>query len=103
MAPIGKRILVVDDEPMVCECLAMLLAQDGHQTVEAHNGSEALALLERSDFDLVFTDFKMPGMTGSELARAIHRKHPEKPVVMVTAFPPQHLPNDISLLLVKPL
>jgi len=101
--PCPKRILVVDDEPIVCDAMTMLLSHDGHQIVQAHGGTEALAELEATHFDLVFTDFKMPRMNGAELARAIHEKYPDKPVVMVTAFPPKSLPSQVTVVLVKPL
>ena len=59
-----KKILVVDDEPMVCEAVKMLLEFDGHQVVTAVNGNEALALFDDGGFDVVITDYTMPGMKG---------------------------------------
>jgi CheY-like chemotaxis protein len=80
-----KKILVVDDEPMVCETLKMLLEFDGHEVVAANNGREALALFAPGRFDVVVTDYTMPGMKGDELARAIKTHGPDQPVIMVTA------------------
>src|ERR1043166_9445911 len=55
--PVCKRnILVVDDEPLVCETVAMLLQVDGHRVASAHSATEALALFESGKFDLVITD-----------------------------------------------
>ena len=62
-----RRILVVDDEPLVCDAVKMMLEFDGHVVETAPNGKDALALLERSKFDLVITDFEMPMMKGDEL------------------------------------
>jgi CheY-like chemotaxis protein len=81
-----RRILVVDDEPLVCDAVKMMLAFDGHEVETASNGKEALALLERSQFDLVITDFQMPTMKGDELAAAIKARNPKQPIVMITAY-----------------
>jgi len=80
-----KKILVVDDEPMVCEAVKMLLEFDGHQVVTAVNGNEALALFDHGGFDVVITDYTMPGMKGDELALALKARLPAQPVIMLTA------------------
>nr|WP_276607519.1 response regulator [Limisphaera ngatamarikiensis] len=82
---VKRRILVVDDEPLVCEAMAMMLSFDGHQVQTAQTGAEALALLERQTFDLVITDYAMPEMRGDELVRHISARWPHLPVLMVTA------------------
>ncbi|HEV2394538.1 MAG TPA: response regulator [Verrucomicrobiae bacterium] len=81
-----RHILVVDDEPLVCDALRMMLAFDGHTVETAGNGEEALRQFERGTFDVVFTDFEMPLMKGDKLAAAIKARRPEQPVVMVTAY-----------------
>lgn len=81
-----KKILVVDDEPFVCEAVKMMLAFDGHEVTTANGGKEALDLLGSEKFDLVITDFAMPNMKGDELAVAIKRRLPDQPVVMITAY-----------------
>ena len=83
--PAPKKILVVDDEPMVCEAVKMLLEFDGHQVVTAVNGNEALALFDDGRFDVVITDYTMPGMKGDELALALKARLPAQPVIMLTA------------------
>ena len=80
-----KKILVVDDEPLVCEAVKMLLEFDGHEVITAGDGSEALELFEHGSFDVVVTDYKMPGMKGDELAVALKARRPGQPVVMLTA------------------
>jgi CheY-like chemotaxis protein len=80
------RILVVDDEPFVCDALKMMLDFDGHLVQTASNGREALGMFEDGRFDLVITDFEMPAMKGDELAAAIKKISPGQPVVMVTAY-----------------
>jgi CheY-like chemotaxis protein len=81
-----RHILVVDDEPFVCDAVKMMLAFDGHEVETASSGKDALALLERKQFDLVITDFSMPVMKGDELALAIKARNPKQPVVMITAY-----------------
>jgi CheY-like chemotaxis protein len=86
MPPHKKRILVVDDEPFVCDAVKMMLAFDGHDVVTANDAREALTVFDKGGFDLVITDFAMPGMKGDELAAAIKARSPRQPVVMITAY-----------------
>ena len=83
--PLKKKILVVDDEPLVCEAIGMVLAFDGFEVIAAGDAKEALAIFEPGKYDLVITDYTMPGMKGDELARTIKAKSPRQPVIMVTA------------------
>ena|SRR6266581_2795815 len=105
--PICKRhILVVDDEPLVCETVTMLLRLDGHFVDTASSGAQALALFQPGKFDLVITDFFMPAMTGDKLAEAIKTRCPGQPVVMLTAYP-EKIQRDrplplVDLLIGKP-
>jgi CheY-like chemotaxis protein len=80
------RILVVDDEPSVGDAVKMLLSFDGHEVEAINNSQEALARFKAGRFDLVFTDYAMPGMNGDELAAAIKADAPGQPVVMITAY-----------------
>jgi CheY-like chemotaxis protein len=79
------RILVVDDEPSVGNTVKMLLKFDGHEVEATHSSKEALSMFQSGRFDLVFTDFTMPGMNGHQLAAAIKAGAPDQPVVMITA------------------
>ncbi|HEY3930848.1 MAG TPA: response regulator [Verrucomicrobiae bacterium] len=75
----------MDDEPAVCDTIKMVLEHDGHKVQTANNGREALVLLEQRKFDLVTTDFSMPGMKGDELATTIKQRLPNQPVLMISA------------------
>ena len=81
-----KRVLVVDDEPFVCDAVKMMLAFDGHEVVTTNDAKEALGIFDKEKFDLIITDYAMPGMKGDELAAAIKAKSPQQPVVMITAY-----------------
>jgi CheY-like chemotaxis protein len=103
-----RRILVVDDEPLVCETVTLLLRIDGHQVHTAASGEEALALFQPGKFDVVFTDYFMPTMTGGQLASAIKSQSPGQPIVLLTAFaerfrPPNEALVGIDLVMDKPL
>lgn len=83
---LGKRILLVEDDPSARESLLLLLRIDRHAVVEATNGREALDLFTQGQFDLVIVDYLMPEMQGNELARQIKRMVPSQPILMVTAY-----------------
>ena len=88
-AEVGRRILVVDDEPSVRAVTAAFLEADGHRVVEAGGGAAALAALAAptaGPYDLVVTDRAMPGMSGDHLAAAVKRLRPGLPVILLTGF-----------------
>ena len=97
------RILVVDDEPSVGDTVKMLLEFDGHEVEAINSSQEALSIFESGRFDLVFTDFAMPGMNGHQLAAAIKAGAPDQPVVMITAYAGTLLPSpDVDFVVGKP-
>ena len=97
------RILVVDDEPAVGDTVKMLLRIDGHEVETTNSSTEALGLFESGRFDLVITDFAMPGMNGHQLAAAIKAGAPDQPVVMITAYAGTLLPSpDVDFVVGKP-
>lgn len=61
------NLLVVDDEPKLCDLLSSALSQNGVQVFTASNGLHALKVLEQEDIDLVISDWRMPGMDGPQL------------------------------------
>jgi CheY-like chemotaxis protein len=81
-----RKILVVDDEPYVCDAVRMMLAFDGHKVETAANGKDALAIFSPGKYDLVISDYAMPGMKGDELAAAIKSRAPNQPFVLITAY-----------------
>ena|SRR2546423_14929249 len=97
-----KRILIVDDEPLVCESIRIVLGCDRHYTETAKDGLEALAKFDRQTFDLVFTDYFMPGMKGDQLAHEIKERDQSKPIVLLTGYPPAEQLLEIDLVILKP-
>jgi CheY-like chemotaxis protein len=97
------RILVVDDEPSVGNTVKMLLQFDGHEVEATHSSTDALALFEPGRFDLVITDFAMPGMNGHQLAAAIKAGAPDQPVIMLTGHAGTLLPSpSVDFVVGKP-
>src|SRR5215469_2494032 len=81
-----KHILLIDDQPGVRQTCSQLLGMDSHTVEEANSGLEALALFATGRFDLVVTDFGMPGMNGTQLARILKQLVPSQPILMITGF-----------------
>ena len=82
----GLRILVADDDPGISRTLQEMLEVDGCEVETAENGAQALAALERAQFDLLLSDVVMPKMDGHELYLKVRASYPEMPVLMMTAF-----------------
>ena len=81
-----KKVLVVDDDPVVCKSFDRILAPKGYAVITASSGAEALTKLAREDYDAVYTDIRMPGMDGLKLAARLKEKRPWLPVVIVTGY-----------------
>ena len=83
----GGPILLVDDEDVVRQSTAAMLAEAGYQVVEANSGVTALALLEAgAQVRAVITDYTMPRMTGVQLAELIRQRRPEIPILIITGY-----------------
>lgn len=80
------KILVVDDEAEVRELLRDILESEGYNVLLAEGGREALAIFEAGEFDAVFTDIGMPGMSGWELACAIRERDRQIPLAVITGW-----------------
>jgi len=89
--PPGVRVLVVDDEPDICEMIRTALALRGAEAVPAHSGAEAVAACAAGRFDAAFVDFTMAGLSGFPLGRAIAAAQPELPIVFMSGV---EIPRD---------
>lgn len=78
------KILIVDDEGMICDLLSRWLTEEGHECDIANNGAEALDLLQREAFDIMLLDIEMPGMSGVEVLAKSKEKNENLAVIMVT-------------------
>jgi CheY-like chemotaxis protein len=85
------RVLIADDEDSMRMLVARAVAMDGHDTVTAQDGAEALDILARDEgtFDLLLTDIQMPVMDGIALALAAARDFPDLTILLMTGFADQ--------------
>ena len=83
------RILIADDHAVVRRGLREILASEHDMDVvgEAKNGDEALELVRKLDWDVAVLDFSMPGRSGVELIKEIKRRHPGRPVLVLSMLP----------------
>jgi putative nucleotidyltransferase with HDIG domain len=81
------RILIVDDEELICRLLAQRLTSEGYACVTANNGREALSHFYKDTFSLIISDIRMPEMDGIELLKRVKDLNPNMMVIMVTAYP----------------
>lgn len=80
------RILIIDDDEAVREATRIALVANGYEVITADSGRSGLDLLRKNAADLVILDVFMPGMDGLTVARAIHREHPNLPIIAVSGF-----------------
>jgi DNA-binding NtrC family response regulator len=73
----------------------------GYRAVSAYSGADALKKFDEDDFDILVTDFRMDGMNGVELARKVHERNPEVPVIIVTGYGPVDGGKDVAACLQK--
>jgi CheY-like chemotaxis protein len=81
-----RKVLVVDDDPVVGKSFDRVLSGKGYAVIHAHDGEEALSKLRDEKYDVVFTDIKMPGMNGLEVAEKVKASQPWLPVVIITGY-----------------
>ncbi len=80
------HIVVVDDEPVICQQLERLYSHSGYSVTIANSADEALQRLESRNIDLVVTDIRLPGLSGIELTKRIPEDHPDVPVIVITGY-----------------
>jgi two-component system, cell cycle response regulator CpdR len=82
------RILIAEDESMLCDMCARALVTDGHEVETAQDGTEALDVLGKNgaQFDLLLTDVRMPKMDGIALSLAAARNFPELTILLMTGY-----------------
>ena len=82
----SRKVLVVDDDPAVRKSIDRVLSGKGYAVITAESGEEALRKLNEEKYDLVYTDIRMPGMSGLEVAEQVKARRPWTPVVIITGY-----------------
>lgn len=82
----SRKVLVVDDDPAVRKSIDRVLTSKGYAVITAENGEEALRKLNEEKYDLVYTDIRMPGISGLEVAEQVKASKPWTPVVIITGY-----------------
>ena len=102
-----KRVLVVEDEPLVGITIQKALLVDGHMVEIAPDGAQALSMFGAGQYDIVITDFQLGQMDGLEVAAGVKNLSPAKPVILITAYADKLNSNmgkvsNVDLVLNKP-
>ena len=94
--PDRARVLAIDDQPVILDLISAMCRSMGYEPMTAGSGEAGVKLASQSTFDIVLTDLAMPGMSGLETARRIHRLHPQTPIVLVTGWEANISPAELE-------
>jgi CheY-like chemotaxis protein len=83
---IVPRVLVVDDDPMVCVAIEVCLQRQGFEVTVADGGEAGMRALEASEFDVLLIDVFMPHMRGFESIRTFHERRPDLPIIAMSGY-----------------
>ena len=92
----AKRILIIEDDAFCREAMEHLLQSLGYETHSCSCGKEAVARLAEEVFDIIITDFQMPGMDGLELIEKAREMDPTLALILVTGVPPEDLGDRLK-------
>lgn len=93
----SKRILVIDDDPLVLKTLKNLLVKNGYNILAFKDSEQAMSQMLNDDFDLILCDVRMPGLDGIELISQFNKERQkngrtETPVIFITGYASQEAP-----------
>ena len=92
----AKKILIAEDDAIFRDAMERLLENSGYETRSYSCGKEAVARLGEEVFDILITDFQMPGMDGLELIRKARNMDPTMAMILVTGVPPEDLGDRLK-------
>lgn len=81
------KVLIIDDDPLVRETIALMLSLNGHQVATAENGRQGIETFQTDSFDVVILDIVMPEMEGLETIRRLRDMTAEVPLIAITGTP----------------
>lgn len=91
----SRNVLIVDDEPLVCQLVAALIARVGYIPVVVHSARKALEVAASQALGLVITDIQMPETSGVALCRDLQSQHPDLPVIAMSGSGPVRHNEDL--------
>ncbi len=94
----SKTVLVVDDEAAIAGLLKVILSEAGMEVELASNGQQAMELIEKTKFDLVISDIRMPVMDGFQLLEQVKRRDREIKVILMTGYTEDYEISDALVL-----
>ncbi|MDY6934812.1 MAG: sigma-54 dependent transcriptional regulator [Spirochaetota bacterium] len=80
------RILLIDDEPVVCGSCERFLGEEGYEIKTTLKGKEGIELIKNNEFDIVITDLKMPEISGMDILEFTKKNYPEIQVIIITGY-----------------
>jgi CheY-like chemotaxis protein len=93
--PLRGRVLIVDDEPFMRKLISRHLVAAGYVVREAEDGLDAIEKLRAGPLDLIISDLNMPRMTGFEFLDVVRKRFPQIPVIVISGFAVNELPEDV--------
>jgi CheY-like chemotaxis protein len=98
MTPADKSILVVEDDKLLSWSLTQSLTKNGFDVHPVSNGADAIAMLEKSGFDIVLLDYQLPDVDGLRVAHRIRQDQPRAVIFLITAFQLSELEVESGLI-----
>jgi DNA-binding NtrC family response regulator len=80
------RVLIIDDESVICDACRLVLAEKGHGVDDCMTGRAGLLAVERGTYDLILLDMKLPDIDGTEVLKAVREKTPAPCVIVMTGY-----------------
>jgi len=97
------RILLIDDDEWIRDSLSMFFGEEGCELVGLANAEEAVQALARETYDIIISDYKLPGMDGLDFFRLTAKSHPAVMKILITAYGSEELFREASKLGVQDL
>ena len=82
----NKKILIIDDDLVLCQILGEILIDEGHSVDSSYEGEEGLAMMRENGYDIIFSDIKLPGMDGIDILKKMRKEDTKIPIFIITAF-----------------
>jgi len=80
------KVLVIDDESVICDACRLVLEEKGHGVDRCLTGTEGLQAIERSPYDIILLDMKLPDIDGTEILKTVREKTPAPCVIVMTGY-----------------